>query len=56
MIFGDSHIEQLAGEFGIETVCRIPVEPALAANCDSGTIELFEGDWLEPIADVIEKL
>ncbi len=56
MIFGDSHIEQLAGEFGIETVCRIPVQPELAANCDSGTIELFEGDWLEPIADVIEKL
>ena len=30
--------------------------PKLAAACDRGAIELFEGDWLEPTADLIEGL
>jgi len=55
-IFGDSHIEDLAASFGIDTVCRIPIQPKLAAACDAGMIELFEGDWLDAAADKIEKL
>ena len=32
------------------------MEPKLTAACDRGAIELFEGDWLEPTADLIEGL
>ncbi|MBE6870585.1 MAG: Mrp/NBP35 family ATP-binding protein [Ruminococcaceae bacterium] len=45
-IFGDSHIEKVAEEFGLEVLDRLPIMPEIAANVDSGTIELFESDTL----------
>ena len=35
---------------------RLPIDPQLAKNCDQGVIELFEGDWMEHAADVVEEL
>ena len=55
-IFGDSHIEEFANEAKIESVSKIPIDPKLASACDKGMIELFEGDWLDNLADKIEKL
>ena len=55
-LFGDSHIDKVAAENGIETVCRIPVNPKLAAACDAGLIELYEGDWLDELTKKIEAL
>ncbi len=55
-IFGDSHIEEIAENYGIDTVAQIPINNKLAAAVDAGTVELFEGDWLDNIADKIEKL
>ena len=55
-LFGDSHIEKIASENGIETVCRIPINPKLAAACDAGLIELYEGDWLDELTRKIESL
>ena len=55
-LFGDSHIEKVAKENGIETVCRIPINPKLAAACDAGLIELYEGDWLNDLTARIEML
>ena len=54
-IFGDSHIQDIAGEFGIPNTAQLPINPKLAAACDKGMIELFEGDWLEKLADAVEK-
>ena len=55
-IFGESHIEDFAKEEGIDTVSKIPLDNKLAIACDKGMIELFEGDWLNNLADKIEKL
>ena len=55
-LFGESHIEKIAEENGIETVCRIPINPKLAAACDAGLIELYEGDWLDELTRKIEAL
>ncbi len=55
-IFGESRIEKLAAEKGIDTVAKIPVNGKLAAACDEGLIELFEGAWLDKTADKIEGL
>ena len=35
---------------------KLPMEPKLAAACDKGAIELFEGGWLDATADLIESL
>ena len=55
-IFGESHLKEIAAEFGIENTAELPINPKLAAACDKGMIELFEGDWLDKLADVVEKL
>ncbi|MBQ6236369.1 MAG: Mrp/NBP35 family ATP-binding protein [Clostridia bacterium] len=55
-LFGESHIEKIAAENGVETVCRIPINPKLAAACDAGLIELYEGDWLNDLTVRIETL
>lgn len=54
-IFGESHIDDIAAKFGIEKIAKIPVDPKLAAAVDAGMIEMFEGDWLDALADAIEK-
>ncbi len=46
-IFGESNTEKIAAEYNIPLIGRIPVEPKLAAACDAGAIELFDGAWLD---------
>lgn len=51
-IFGESHIEATAKHFGISSVCRLPINPEIAAMADKGqgddmheeAIEKFFGD------------
>ncbi|MGE4284890.1 MAG: P-loop NTPase, partial [Clostridia bacterium] len=54
-IFGDSHIEQIADKYNIKVLAKIPINPKIAAACDKGMIELFDGDWLDNIAEILEK-
>ena len=55
-IYGDSHIEEVAAQYGIKNIARLPIDPKLAAACDKGAIELFDGEWLDAIADILESL
>lgn len=54
-IFGESHIEEIAGSHGIPVFAKLPVDPKLAAACDKGMIELFDSDYLKILADELEK-
>lgn len=54
-LFGESHTDETADRFGLEVLARIPMDPKLAAVCDKGLIELFEGDWLDGAADKLES-
>ncbi len=55
-VFGESHLDTIAAEYGIPVIARIPVNTELAKHCDQGTIELYEGDWLDPAVEYIENL
>ena len=55
-IFGESHVEEIAARNEIANTAKLPINPLLAAACDKGMIEMFDGNWLESIADAIEKL
>lgn len=55
-VFGESNIEEIAAGHGLPVLGRIPMNPKLAAACDAGTVELFEGDWLQPAVDRILML
>ena len=48
-VFGESHIDEIAGKHGVDTVAKLPIDPALAAACDAGTIENFSGAWLDGV-------
>ncbi len=55
-IFGESHVEQAAEKYGIKSIARMPINPKLTAGCDKGLIELYDGDWLDEFANMLEKL
>lgn len=53
--FGESRLAATAARLGIAAKASLPIDPKLAAACDGGLIELFEGDWLDPVADMIAQ-
>ncbi len=55
-LFGESHIDEVAKQFSLPVLARLPIDPKLASACDRGMIELFEGDWLENAADRLENI
>ena len=52
-IYGESHVDEIAKTYGILNVAKLPINPKLAAACDAGLIELFEGNWLDKLAQSI---
>jgi len=54
-IYGESHIDEIAAKHNIDSVSAIPMNSKLAGATDTGLIELFEGPWLDSLADSIEK-
>jgi len=53
-VFGESHIEEIARKHNIKVLGRLPIDPRLAAACDKGMIELFDGNYLDGAADILE--
>ena len=49
-VYGPSRVEEAAKLAHTENTARLPINPKLAAACDKGMIELFEGDWLDNLA------
>ena len=54
-IFGEGKTEEAAKRHGLRLLATVPIDPKLAEKCDKGEIESFEGDWLKPVADLIDK-
>ncbi len=55
-IFGDSHVDEIAEKHNLKVLAKLPVNPKISAACDKGMIELFDGDWLDPAAKVLEEI
>lgn len=55
-IYGESNIEEIAKKLDIDTVAKLPINTKLAAACDKGMIELFDGSWLNNISEKIQNL
>ncbi len=56
-VFGESHIEEIAGQFGYDLLGRIPMDPKLSALVDRGMIELMENNYLDDACKtIVEKL
>lgn len=55
-LFGKSHAAEIAQRYNIPLTAQLPIDPKLAAGIDKGMIELFNGDWLDKIADAVYEL
>ena len=54
-IFGESKIDEVAAEFNLDVLARIPIDSKLTALCDRGMIEMMENDYLDTAAEIILK-
>jgi len=52
-LFGKSHLDDIAEQYNIKSIARLPVDPDIAKACDDGHIELYEGEYLNNIAGEI---
>ena len=41
-VFGNSHLDEVASEYNLDILARIPIDPSLASLCDRGAIELMD--------------
>ncbi len=55
-VFGESHIEEIAKAHQLSVLAKLPIDPRLSKACDEGTIEDFDENWLESLAEIIEKM
>ena len=55
-VFGESHVDAIARQYGIPHTAALPIDRKLAASADKGMIELTNGDWLDEIANAIDQL
>ena len=54
-LFGQSKTQAAAEAHSLKLLARMPIDPKLAELADAGRIEDFQGQWLTPVADVLEK-
>ncbi len=55
-IFGESHIDEIAAQYQVPVLAKIPVDPELAAACDAGKIEFTERDYMKDAVELLKKL
>jgi len=55
-IFGDSHIEEIARKHNLKVLAKLPVDPKISSVCDRCMIELFNGNWFEPVVKILEEM
>ena len=54
-VFGESHIADVAAQYHVPVLAQMPINPALAAACDNGTVEELDCSYLSDAAMVIER-
>lgn len=55
-VFGQSHVDEIAAEYNIPVLGRIPIDPELADAVDKGQIEDYTGDYVGDVINAIENL
>ncbi len=52
-IFGESHVEEIAKEYNIKVLDKIPIDPDIASACDKGEIEYLDKTLVPNAVDAI---
>ena len=55
-VFGESHLDEIAREYNIPVLAKLPIDPKVAEHVDNGTIEYLERDWFDLAAEKAMEL
>lgn len=55
-IFGKSHLDEVAAEYNLPILGRIPMKPEIAAASDTGNVEELECNWFNDAVTAIENI
>lgn len=55
-IFGKSHLDEVAAEYNLPILGRIPMKPEIAAASDTGSVEELECNWFNDAVTAIENI
>ena len=55
-VFGKSHLDEVAAEFDLPVLARLPIDPAVAEACDNGLMETVNTDALSEAVAAVEKI
>ena len=55
-IFGDSKVDEVATEFDLKVLGRIPFDTNIAKACDEGKVESLDADFLDSAKEAIKRL
>ena len=54
-VFGKSHLDEVAAEFGLPILARLPINPDVAFAYDSGLMETVNTDAMAGVVEAVEK-
>jgi len=54
-IYGESRLDDVALELGLPVLARLPIDPTLAKACDGGRVEEVVQNYLEEVAQRLDK-
>ena len=54
-IFGESNLEEVAKQYGLNVLGKLPINPAIAKACDNGQVEEVELEEMNEIAHKVEE-
>lgn len=54
-LYGESHIEEIAAEYGLRVLGRLPIDPVISSSCDRGEIEAVTDKWLADAVSAVEN-
>lgn len=55
-VFGKSHVDEVAAEYDLPVLGKIPMTPAISAASDAGDVENLESDWFTDAISAIEAI
>jgi Mrp family chromosome partitioning ATPase len=55
-VFGESNAENIASEYNIPLLAKIPMNPQIARLCDAGEIDSVEADFMDNVVKTVENI
>ena len=54
-VFGESHLDEVAAQFGLPILTRLPIDPKVAEACDNGMMETVNTDALATAIEAVKN-